>query len=401
MKFRILIFIISLSSLLFSCNNEKKKQSEESEINKKNLINLKIKGDIHNLLQIDSIFNDITTIPLETKEECLIKEIVKVLFHGNKMFLQDEAQKLLVFDTNGKFLKEIGKKGKGPGEFLELRDFDIDKDGNIYILDRKQILKYNNDGTFLKGFSYHFSPTDKTFCIPFQFATKDNDNFYIWGGSLGLKDNSIGNFFAMYEMTKGGKITNKYFPVKYNISGSYNQFKRYKELLLIDPVFGSNVIYSINKEGVGERYYIDFGRRTLDIPVPEGFLSLVDFKTRIDSRYFHSIFGFIETNDWIYFMFVFKRHVYNVYFSKKLNKSFLSIQWPLVSGRIAPWKISAGYNDNFFAFIEPKYVIEDITKCKVLEFDSLPASEKRNIERLAQIKPTDNPILFICSMKNY
>lgn len=400
MDIKILIFIIVLSSSLFSCNNGNKKQSNGSEINKTNLTNLKIREDFNNLLQIDSIFNDITTIPLETKEECLITEIDKVLFLGNKMLIQDRAQKLFVFNTDGEFLNEIGKKGKGPGEFIELRDSEIDKDGNIYILDYKKILKYNIYGSFLKSYPFHFSQNNEIYCTPFQFAIKDDGNFYIWGGSIGIKDNTK-NLFAMYEMTKEGEIKNRYFPLKYNIENHTHRFNHYKDITLIDPIFGSNIIYSINKLEIEERYHIDFGERTLDIPVPEGFSSLVDFKTRIDNRYFHSIKGFTETNDWIYFKFVYKRQVFNVYFSKKINQSFISKQWPLVSGRIAPWMISASYNDNFIAFIEPQYVIEDINKCMVLDFYSLPESEKRNLERLRQIKTTDNPILFICSLKNY
>ena len=222
MKIKLLFFVIVLSYFLYSCGNGKK-ETDESEIISNNRITLKINGDINNLLQIDSIFTDIKTIPLETKDECMIEEIVKAIFYDNKLFLQDNMKRLLVFNTNGKFLYEIGKIGRGPGEFLDIRDFDIDKEGNIYIHSYLKILKYKNDGTFLKRFSYRFAPTDEFYCIPFQFAVKSNGNFYIWGGSSGIEYLPDKKFFAMYEMTKDGVIINKYFPVKYNIAGNYHQ----------------------------------------------------------------------------------------------------------------------------------------------------------------------------------
>ncbi|MCX6326526.1 MAG: 6-bladed beta-propeller [Bacteroidia bacterium] len=396
MKIKLLIICL-LFCFLFSCVNEKQ---NVNKINKDNRINIKIEGNINNLLQIDSIFSDIRTMPLETKEECLITDIVKVLFHQDKMFLQDKAQRLFVFSTNGKFLYEIGKKGKGPGEFLELRDFDIDKDGNIYILDFREILKYTIEGKFSIRFLLPFEK-NVIHCNPIQFALKSNGNFLLWGGSAGIKEKTAEDLFVMYEMNNKGKLINRYFPLTNQIEGNFSRFKQYKDIILIDPVFGSNVIYSISNEGIEERYYIDFGGKTLTIPVPEGFKSLSDFKSRIDKNCFHSIRGFIESNDWIYFKFVFERNICNCYFSKKLNKSFISKGWPSVSHRIAPSRILGNYSDTLIAFIDPNIIIEDINNCKKADFNSLPVSEKKNIERLKQIKNTDNPIMFICSLRNY
>jgi hypothetical protein len=382
---------------LFSCINNKNETTESSEIIKNNRLNLKINGGLDNLLQVDSIFKDIEAIPLETRNECLITSITKALFYKDKILLHDNAARLLVFNINGKFLYEIGKQGRGPGEFSELRDFDLDKDGNVYILDYLKIHKYKIDGAYIKSFSFHYS---LELCYPLQFAVINDNDSYIWGGSFGIRDNSKGNIFAMYEM-EGGKIIKRYFPVKYNIVGSSRQFTHFGDLILIDPIFGSNIIYSINNGKVAERYFIDFGKKTLDISVPEGFNSLGDFKARIDNNYFHTIYGFTETENWIYFKFVNKHHLYNVYYSKELKKSFLSMQWPLPSSRIAPWQILDSYKDCFIAFIDPKYVIGQIDNCKKMEINTLPEFEKKNISRLGQLKITDNPIFFMCSTKTF
>jgi hypothetical protein len=397
MKILLLFFGFLISAYFLSCNNMKNGVNQSGEIIKENLIHLKIKGNINSTLQIDSIFTKIETIPLETKRECLITTIEKVLFYEDLLLIHDKAEKLYVFNINGKYLYEIGKKGRGPGEYSELRDFDLDKNGNVFILDYLKIHKYNIDGKFITSLTFNYSTE---LCYPIQFALNSNDDFFIWGGSFGVRNNSEGKIFAMYELLDG-KIINKYFPVKYNIVGNSRQFTRYDNLILIDPIFGSNIIYSINNRKVEERYIIDFGEKTLNIPIPEGFNSLSDFKSRIDNNYFHSIYGFIETKKWLYFKFVFRRHVYNVYFSKDLNIPFISTQWPLVSGRIAPWQISASYNNNFIGFVDPKYVLEQIKRCKELDYQSLPQVELESLKRLEQIKNTDNPVMFICTTKDY
>lgn len=374
-------------------------------ISNANCVKIEIAGDIDRLLQIDSIFSGFKAIPLETKKECLIGKIIKTKIYKGKMFILDELKSLFVFNTNGKFLYEIGKRGKGPGEYLELRDFDIDSNGNVYILDFRRILMYKNDGTFLKKFIFDFlPPKSKIRCNPLEFAVKDDGNFYIWGGTFELKNNPDGNYYSIYEMTEKGKITNKYFPLKHAESQGFqnHRFVPYKDLTLIDPSFGSNIIYSIDKDGiVDERWFIDFGKKTLNIPIPQVFSSLGVFKAEIDGLYYNSINGFNETKEWISFRFTYKRKIYNVYHSKNLKKTFISPSYPSVSGRIAPRIIFDSYNDDFITFLEPDFVIKSIYSCKDKDFKGLSVSEKDIIEQFKQIKISDNPILFICSLKNY
>jgi len=172
-KMKLLFLMSILIYSLFSCINNKNETTESSEIIKNNRLNLKINGGLDNLLQVDSIFKDIEAIPLETRNECLITSITKALFYKDKILLHDNAARLLVFNINGKFLYEIGKQGRGPGEFSELRDFDLDKDGNVYILDYLKIHKYKIDGAYIKSFSFHYS---LELCYPLQFAViNDND----------------------------------------------------------------------------------------------------------------------------------------------------------------------------------------------------------------------------------
>lgn len=392
--FKVLItffFIVSTS-----CARKTASDSKETEINQNNTLKINISGNIDDLIQADSIFENITVIPLETKEECLITDIGKVLFFKDKMFLQNKFERLLVFSLDGKFHYEVGKHGRGPGEFNELRDFDIDKEGNIYILDYLKIFIYKNNGDFKKCIDLRYVSEA---CYPIQFSILGEEEFMLWGGSFGVINNLEGKMFAMCEV-KQGKIINRYFPVKYHIEGGYRRFSSYYDIIILDPIYGNNTVFSIDKGSVTVRYIIDFGDKTFKAPIPEGFVSLSDFKTRIDYKYYHSITRFTETRNWIYFHFLYNHQVYNAFFSKSKNKSYLSKQWPLIPGRILPWKITGNFDDKLVAFIEPQYIIDQIKKCNEMDSSLLSVHVKRTIERLNNLKVTDNPALFICTMVN-
>lgn len=395
MIIKILIFLTIVEFTPFQLIQKISKSVEPT----KSRIIIPVNGAINNLLQIDSIFQDIKAVPLETKDECLISNINKVIFFENKMFLQDQSQRLFAFSMDGKFLYEIGKIGRGPKEFPELRDFDIDEKGNIYILTYRKILKFNNNGLFQNEFQFQF-PNE--ICNPLQLVINGEGNFFLWTIGKFYQQNINDRFFALYNISNKGKIIDRYIELKYNIPGNFNRFKRFKELILIDPYFGSNIVYSINlKSYIEERYYIDFGSKTLDIKVPEGFGSQNDFKNRIDNSYYHSVQLFTEIDDWIYFIFLHKLHYYNVYYSKKLNKSFISAPYPHVQSRISPWKITGSYNNAFVGFIDPKNVLEELKKLQLNEAKSILKSERMKLEKLASVKITDNPILLICTLRKY
>jgi hypothetical protein len=79
-------------------------------------------------LLAENYFNSIDIIPLETTPESLIWEIKKIFFIDSGVYIFDGKQsQVLLFDNKGKFISKIGKKGRGPGEYIHIQDFTIDK----------------------------------------------------------------------------------------------------------------------------------------------------------------------------------------------------------------------------------------------------------------------------------
>lgn len=69
------------------------------------------------------------------------------------IYVVDPANyRVAIFDTEGAFMRSFGQKGQGPGEFQQPRVVDIDKDGNIVVLDTgsKRMNLYKPSGEFLR-----------------------------------------------------------------------------------------------------------------------------------------------------------------------------------------------------------------------------------------------------------
>lgn len=82
-------------------------------------------------LDLSCILTDsIEIIKLNTSDECLIGEIKQVSFTDQFIFVSDPyvSQKIFMFDKNGKFVKNIGRQGGGPGEYSIISKFTITGD---------------------------------------------------------------------------------------------------------------------------------------------------------------------------------------------------------------------------------------------------------------------------------
>jgi hypothetical protein len=100
----------------------------------------------------DKFLEPIKYIPLETNKECLISKINNIIYYKDCFYVVNYSV-LLKFNSQGKFICQIGKKGKGPKEYLQLRDVSIQSD-TIYINGRNKILVFNLDGKYISEFAF-------------------------------------------------------------------------------------------------------------------------------------------------------------------------------------------------------------------------------------------------------
>ncbi|MDR1887272.1 MAG: 6-bladed beta-propeller [Prevotellaceae bacterium] len=152
-----------------------------------------------------ALFDSVSFVTLKEDNE-FFSRIDKLIIHGEYIYILDvwSVNSLLVFDNTGAFVRKIGNRGDGPGEYTRLYDFDVDF-SFIYLYDynKMRMLKYDLQGNFinetavpffmqgfkvLKNRKYLCAPangsdkyqvvcTDSTFKIEASFLPFDNDNF--------------------------------------------------------------------------------------------------------------------------------------------------------------------------------------------------------------------------------
>jgi hypothetical protein len=102
-------------------------------------------------LPIKAISTDVRLVPLETDEAALISYISDVIIAGDRLVVIHD-RKSSVFDNDGHFLNDIGRRGEGPEEYLSIGNCFI-KDGLLYLFDgdRHRLMKYSLSGKFVEA----------------------------------------------------------------------------------------------------------------------------------------------------------------------------------------------------------------------------------------------------------
>lgn len=96
---------------------------------------------------------DYGVLHLETTDESLISQVEKIRIHNGMVYILNGGSNanLLCFDNNGRFVRKIGRRGRGPKEYIELWNFEIDPIRNeLLLLDNEgqKILVFDLNGDF-------------------------------------------------------------------------------------------------------------------------------------------------------------------------------------------------------------------------------------------------------------
>ncbi len=165
-----IILVFSILAILFKCS-ENKNSNEKSDIIKVDRLN------VTNDFKIPSRFIDSVQFIKLTSEndDLLISRISVVEISKDKIYILDDRQKkLVVFDHKGNAIAQVGKKGQGPNEYLQITHFDVDSEGNVYIIDGRL------DKLFIYDKYFNVKSSTK---LPFEadiVKILGNGN-YIWG----------------------------------------------------------------------------------------------------------------------------------------------------------------------------------------------------------------------------
>lgn len=146
-------FFLILLFLLFSCtdNNKKKSSSLEDSINP--IIKQKL---LHNDKNFESVFINKFEVELHIDEKFAIANLKDLIVKNNIFIVADDKRpQLFKFDHNGKLLSTIGRKGRGPGEYLSINSIDLNKNNELFVLDveSSKVSKFDSANNFIEFIS--------------------------------------------------------------------------------------------------------------------------------------------------------------------------------------------------------------------------------------------------------
>ncbi|MDD4686441.1 MAG: 6-bladed beta-propeller [Clostridia bacterium] len=267
-------------------------------------------------IPVSSIFKNVRTIVLETNEECLIGRIHEAQVFENYIYILDAfiSKRLFVFDTEGKFVKKIGGLGRGPGEYIRVRDFTLDTENRFIFLQDQgtRIHKYYLDGTFSKSFTIEIPRYNN------NYIQYHNDRLYV---SVISWEPTKDDYMLVEADPDNGKIISQSLPIELNKEWAKPHFTGHSFFIsrISSPKFTNlfmNYIMSLDnaimpyielksKNLVTSQDLKEFpDGQSLQEMIPSSFQKIWD------------IHSYVENNDFIIFnfrigLYVYKKLVYN------------------------------------------------------------------------------------------
>lgn len=357
------------------------------------------------------IFSDFFKAPkvvlLETKPECVVQNIRSLEIYKEDIYiLDDRANKLYVFDGNGKFKRTISSPGRGHGEYMKLADFSIDRTKEIiYLLDEAtdEILKFSlNDYKFLSSIKA-VQNGYLTYCMQ-----EIGGKIYLNRSSVSEKEKyelreiderngkQVGKFLKSDDYNHGWN-----FPLSLEHSNFYSKNSQSPKYI---GLF-SNLIMNVTADGVSAAYIVD-SRKFVDKEevlkmqkIAEGKLEKIDFSGIYSQKRIHQISRFIESPSKVFFQYLEgDERNYLVYdkASGKTKTSSLFMDDYVSDKNMIPMDFCYSDERGVVALLKPCFMPHFI---KYIIDGGKMRTHLDNYSRLIKLNKDSNPVLFFHEYK--
>lgn len=346
--------------------------------------------DKEQTFKFSEFFSDYLIIPLETNNESLIGHINEVKLSNDTFFIFDKSLKtIFLFSKNGKYLSKICKLGKGPGEYLNPVNFELNtrkREITIFDWNSQKLIKYNYRGDFISEISIGNRYYD--------FVEYSNSYFFFINTSINRENSPV---YMLNHYNSTGKLISKNFS-SYDYSygfrnrevNSNGYFYSDNDKLIFSMPF-SDTIYTINDRGVFPYIILNTEKYKITKEEIESLKSGVDIRT---IKKLYNINSYGEFNNSCFFKFLIGKIYYITVYNKRLKEIICSSD-----------------RDNDLAFIYPD--INMISRDKFIgiineslfpKLKELVSNGKINVSKIItgnvdNIKPDDNPLLIIYYVK--
>jgi hypothetical protein len=253
-----------------------------------------IKYDLDSVLPLNThdLFKKVDVVLFDSIPDQPITVFMKMDHLDSLFYIQDYGRvNVLVYDEDGKFVRTIGYKGRGPGELEDLRDFQINRfTGNIELLGNMSpsIMIYDKEGNFIgkRNIGDRFITIDKFYHI--------NSDLTAW---LALAEDYKISVYS----EKQNQVVHEFFlgmDKAYLTSFHYMKpFSHYADNTYFFDTY-ANTLYRFNFDLLEFEVYkrFDFGKYNFDkslLPAPQEwermhFGQRMDFEDKLPKGLVHS-----------------------------------------------------------------------------------------------------------------
>ena len=285
-----------------------------------------IEGTIgnYNVLNFSDFATDIMYIPLETNDSVLLSPQLFQVIYENEITLilyatPSGIDNCYMFDNEGKFLCQIGQRGQGPNDYLQINNVVI-HEKLIYLMAWHKILIYDMTGHLIENINLQSNiiPEEYRDSSVRRIVPLSKDEFVVT-----VVDNSRGYPTAfLFETEKHTVKTIKKYPgsIKIDRLGSaYNgneigNMYRYKdEVRIYKPI--NDTIFTIDQNTeIKKSFIFEFGKYGLPLSFYErkedggGDVFQMIENTRNFINKYISINLIYESNNHLFFKFRFGNH---------------------------------------------------------------------------------------------
>lgn len=386
MKNILLIFLISI--ILIGCTNKNMQyhldMGKASEDGIEIVVSNKLINDYSFVKSARYVFLE-STVPIASVDRLII-------YNDTIIILDKKMQSVYLFSINGNYISEINKKGRGPGEYVNIDDFTVDNDiKEIVVLDRNsnKLLYYDFEGEFQKDIDLGWKLFNKVAYIDFNFFLQNSSsNFYnkeqceFYTPLQKYDINSqgfIGYFPDGNTMSHIGVDNNAFFSNGDNLYYMDNwSYKIYR----IDTTEISN-IFTLNFQG-NEKFHTNNK-------------NISNINDLIDSNYIFDIKHICVSEKFLSLCYIKNRKLYQIVYDRNQGKTIFHSDSPIIVSAELLKKMIIHYsypqfchNDDFISIIQPSTIKNMYANIIVQD---APAEISTVLDKINNVDINDNPIL--------
>ena len=333
-------------------------------------------------------------IKLETNIESFITNIKQMEMNDSLIFILNGSENLYVFDRNGNFKNQIGKKGEAPNEYLVLNTFYINAvEQMVVLIDsyKNVLLNYSFDGKYISTIS--MSPNTLLNC---NNTLLMDDNTLMLFNMMGIKESIA---YSLIDMNKK-ELIGKYFPYAPIMTNNYiYSFSRHpiaateKGANIILPLCDTIYNYSASSRTFEPKYIVETPRKMASkyqIRNDKKQTYSAELYDLWEEGYFTGFNGIYETKEKIILTFL-NGIIMGYFVFDKLDwkGNYYIYEYDDASGEIPFYPVIYTYDNKFIASVGAE---------KLLEYKG---SIKNRIfqDAIKDLKEDDNPCLLIYELE--